>query len=153
MTISEVSKLYDMPIDTIRYYEKIQLMESVAKDESGYRNYQEKDLRRLRFLKLMRSAGVSIERLKEYVELFYIGEDTLPDRKQLLIKQRDELRGKIEELQNVLDELDYNIVNFDETLAKWERMKRHPEQYTKEEVMEAERQRSINLYDINGGIQ
>lgn len=56
MTISEVSKLYDMSIDTIRYYEKLQLMEPVPKDESGRRDYQEKDLRRLRFLKLMRSA-------------------------------------------------------------------------------------------------
>lgn len=145
MTISDVSKLYDMPIDTIRYYEKIGLMEPVMKDAGGRRDYREKDLRRLRFLKLMRTSGVSIERLKEYVDLFYVGENTLPDRKQILISQRDEIKNKIFELQNVLEELDYNIDHFDSTLALWERMRRHPEQFKEEEILEAERRRTIDL--------
>ena len=148
MTISEVSKLYNMPIDTIRYYEKIELMEPVSKDERGRRDYREKDLRRLRFLKLMRTAGVSIERLKEYVDLFYIGEDTLPERKEILIQQRKEVKEKIMELQNVMDELDYNIDHFDETLAMWERMRRHPEDYSEEDVLEVEKQRSIDLHEF-----
>ncbi len=145
MTISEVSKLYDMPIDTIRYYERIALMEPVEKDASGRRDYKEKDMRRLRFLKLMRAAGVSIERIKDYVDLFYVGENTLPDRKDILIKQREELQNKINELQNVMNELDYNIEHFDDTLAKWEKMRRNPEQYSEKEVMEVEKQRSKDL--------
>ena len=139
MLISEVAKLYDMPVDTIRYYEKIGLMEKVQKDDGGRRNYREKDLRRLRFLKLMRSSGVSIERLKAYVALFYDGEETLPERKELLIKQRDDIRNQINELEAVLSELEFNIDHFDDTLAKWELMRRHPERYSEEEVMEAER--------------
>lgn len=148
MTISEVSRLYNMPIDTIRYYEKIELIEPVEKDGSGRRDYKEKDLRRLRFLKLMRGSGVSIERLKEYVDLFNIGEDTLPERKEILVMQRNELNEKIKELQNVMDELDYNIEHFDETLAKWEKMRRHPEEYSEKEVMEVEKQRSIDLHEF-----
>ena len=148
MTISEVAKLYDMPVDTIRYYEKIQLMDPVKKDDRGRRDYQEKDLRRLRFLKLMRSSGVSIDRIKEYVGLFNIGEDTLPERKQILIDQRQDMYNKIMELQNVLEELDYNIDHFDETLAMWERMRRHPDQYTQEEILEAERHRDINILEL-----
>lgn len=148
MMISEVSKLYNMPIDTIRYYEKIGLMEAVEKNARGYRVYKEKDLRRLRFLKLMRSAGVTIERLKDYVDLFYIGEDTLAKRKQILIEQRHDLHLHICELQNVLNALDYNIDHFEETLAKWEMMKRHPERYTEEEILNAEKERFINLFDL-----
>ena len=146
MTISEVAKMYDMPMDTIRYYEKIGLMELVERDSIGRRNFQEKDLRRLRFLKLMRSSGVSIQRLKEYVNLFRIGEDTLTERKEILICQRKEIRYKINELQNVLAELDYNIENFDKTLAKWERMRRYPEKYSEADVIKVEKERSIDLH-------
>lgn len=145
MTISEVAKLYDMPIDTIRYYEKIALMEAVEKDKRGRRDFQEKDLRRLRFLKLMRSSGVSIERIKTYVDLFYVGEDTLPKRKKLLLQQKSDLESQILELQNVLYELDYNIEHFDERLAMWEKMGRHPERFTSEELKQAEKSRAISL--------
>lgn len=143
MTISEVSRHFDMPIDTIRYYEKIGLMEPVPKDGSGRRAYGEKELRRLRFLKLMRASGVSIERLKEYVELFYVGEDTLPERKQLLVRQREEMQQRIDEMQGVVDELAFIIDNFDGTLARWELMRRHPEQYSEEEILRTERERNV----------
>lgn len=148
MTISEVSRLFGMPMDTLRYYEKIALMDPVRKDGRGHRDYQENDLRRLRFLKLMRSAGVSIEKIKEYVALYNRGEQTLPARKQLLISQREELLERISELQLVAEELVYHIDHFDETLARWELIRRHPDRYTQAEIEEAERERSFSLPEM-----
>ncbi len=46
MTISEVSKIYDLSADTLRYYEKIGLLDFVQRNASGVRNYQESDLKK-----------------------------------------------------------------------------------------------------------
>ncbi len=149
MRISEVSKLFDLSADTIRYYEKIGLLEPISKDFRGRKDYQEADLRRLRFVKTMRKAGVSTERIKTYVCLFKKGEETLQVRKKILIQQRDEMEEKLHNMHIVFDELNYTIDHFDETFAKWERMKRHPEEFTEEELMTAEKERSIYFLEIS----
>lgn len=121
MTIAEVSKMYDLTADTLRYYEKIGLMDQVSKDASGKRDYQEHDLRRVNFLKCMRTAGLSIELLKRYVDLYHQGEYTIPQRKQLLIDQQDILEKKMAEMQQTLDYLKHKIENYEQTLVKRER--------------------------------
>lgn len=67
MTIAEVSKMYDLTPDTLRYYERIGLLSSVPRNTSGIRNYDEASCKRIEFVKCMRSAGVEIEILIEYI--------------------------------------------------------------------------------------
>ena len=136
MKISDVSKMFNLSIDTLRYYEKEGLMDPVEKNESGHRDYIEKDIRRVRFIKSLRSAGVSISAIKKYVDLFNEGEHTIPERKNILIKQRAKLADKIAVMQEVLAELDYSIENYEETYMKRELIRRHPEQYKNEEYPE-----------------
>ena len=71
MKISEVSEQYDLSADTLRYYERIGLIPTVNRNESGIRDYNELDLRRVDFIKCMRSAGLPVEVLIEYVQLFH----------------------------------------------------------------------------------
>ena len=70
MTISEVSKKYDLSQDTLRYYEKIGLLSNVPRNQSGIRNYDDKSCRQIEFIKCMRSAGMQIEALVKYMDLF-----------------------------------------------------------------------------------
>ena len=77
MTIAEVSKKFGISSTTLRYYEKIGLMNPVAKNISGHRDYREPDLRRINFIKCMRAAGMTIEQIKLYVDLFNEGEHTI----------------------------------------------------------------------------
>ena len=67
MTIAEVSKKYDLTPDTLRYYERIGLLSSVPRNTSGICNYDEASCKRIEFVKCMRSAGVEIEILIEYI--------------------------------------------------------------------------------------
>lgn len=120
MTISEVSKIYDLSADTLRYYEKIGLLDDVQRNASGVRNYQESDLRRIEFIRHMRNAGLSIEVLIRYIELFHQGNHTIPERKQILQEQRNLLNLKIKEMQETLDRLDCKIENYDMILLKHE---------------------------------
>lgn len=109
MTISEVSKKYDLSADTLRYYERVGLLPSVNRSPSGIRNYTEEDCRWIEFIKCMRNAGLSIEVLLEYVTLFQQGDETIEKRKNLLIEQRRQLTEKMEEMQRTLDHLNYKI--------------------------------------------
>lgn len=120
MRIAEVSKKYDISADTLRYYERIGLLEHVRRNESGIRDYSEADCARIQFIKCMRGANVSIEALIEYMQLFAEGDSTVAARKALLEEQRDLVRERINEMQAGLDRLNYKIENYDSIIRKAE---------------------------------
>ena len=117
MTIAEVSRKMDISADTLRYYERIGLIPPVKRSKSGIRDYSEKDLGWISFAKCMRSAGISIEALIEYVALFQQGDDTITTRKQILIDQRDELEKKIKEMQGTLAYLNTKLEHYEDMLV------------------------------------
>ena len=107
MTISEVSKKYNITADTLRYYERIGLIPPVPRTKSGLRDYDESSCNWVNFIKCMRSAGLQIEALIEYVKLFQMGDETVEARKQLLIEQKELLEEKQREIASTLDRLNY----------------------------------------------
>lgn len=113
MTIAEVSKKYGLTADTLRYYERIGLVPPVTRNPNGIRNYSEQDCRWVNFAKCMRGAGLPIETLIEYLQLFKEGDATIDARKGLLIEQRELLAERIEEMKKSLDWLDQKIERYD----------------------------------------
>lgn len=103
MTIAEVSKKLDLSQDTLRYYERIGLIPSVNRNKGGIRDYTEEDCKWIEFIKCMRSAGLPIEVLIEYVGLFQQGDATIEARKELLIGQRKQLIARMEDMQKTLE--------------------------------------------------
>lgn len=77
MTISEVSKKYNLTQDTIRYYERIGLIPRVPRTKSGIRDFDDESCRWIEFIKCMRSSGMAIDVLIEYVRLYKEGSNTL----------------------------------------------------------------------------
>ena len=116
MTIAEVSEKYHISADTLRYYEKEGLIPYISRTEGGVRNYTQEDCARIGFVKCMRSAGLSIEVLKQYFELFAKGKRTLKTRRDLLATEREKLRARMAELQDTLKRLDYKISVYDNAL-------------------------------------
>lgn len=114
MTISEVSKKYNLTADTIRYYEKEGLIPTVPRDKNGIRDFDENSCGWIEFIKCMRSAGLEIETLKKYVSLFRQGTKTVKERKILLIEQREKLLKKQEDIKATLDRLNYEIEKYEE---------------------------------------
>ena len=117
MKISEVSKKYDIPVDTLRYYEKAGLLPNVKKNSSGIRDYSQTDCNWVEFIKCMRGAGLPIEVLKKYIKLFYEGDSTLTERKQILIDERQKLILKRDAIQSTIERLNYKINSYEETIA------------------------------------
>jgi DNA-binding transcriptional MerR regulator len=121
MKIAEVSEHYDISPDTLRYYERIGLIQPVNRNESGIRDYNDIDLRRVEFIKCMRSAGLPVEVLIEYVGLVQQGDRTIEARKEILIEQREMLAARMKEMQKTLDILDHKIEVYENAVLKREK--------------------------------
>lgn len=117
MTIAEVSKKYDISADTLRYYERIGLIKNVPRNKNRIRNYDDESCKRIEFIKCMRSAGVEIEILIEYMNLFESGKETALARRNLLVEQREKLQEKLDNINSTIDRLDYKINIYDEILS------------------------------------
>jgi DNA-binding transcriptional MerR regulator len=121
MKIAQVSGQYEISPDTLRYYERIGLIPPVHRTESGIRDYNELDLRRVDFVKCMRSAGLPVEVLIEYVGLVQQGDKTIEARKEILKEQRKLLAARMEEMQKTLDILDHKIEVYENAVLKAEK--------------------------------
>lgn len=108
MKISEVSKKYNIPADTLRYYEKLGLIDNVFK-ESGVRNYSEVDCLRIEFIICMKHAGLSLEDIKKFIDLNKEGDKTIPERLEILKHQKKVLTDEIKNKEKTLDYLNYKI--------------------------------------------
>lgn len=121
MTIAEVSRKYDITPDTLRYYERIGLIPPVPRTKGGIRDYDEESCGWIELMKCMRRAGVQIEALIEYVELFRQGDATLDARKNLLIEQRNHLISRMEDMQASLNRLNDKIEGYEQGMRAAEK--------------------------------
>jgi DNA-binding transcriptional MerR regulator len=121
MKIAEVSEQFGMSVDTLRYYERVGLIPPVNRNDSGIRDYNELDLRRVDFIKCMRSAGLPVEVLIEYVALVQQGDSTIEARKEILKEQRALLATRMEEMQKTLDILDHKLEVYEKAVLTKEK--------------------------------
>ena len=124
MTIADVSRKYDISADTLRYYERIGLIPPVPRTRGGLRDYGEESCGWIQLMKCMRAAGVQIEALIEYVDLFQQGDATLDARKALLVEQRDQLVSRMAEMQASLDLLNQKIDRYEQGMMTAEQQLR-----------------------------
>ncbi|MBQ8063909.1 MAG: MerR family transcriptional regulator [Clostridia bacterium] len=116
MTIKEVCEQFDITADTLRYYERVGVIPPVTRTAGGIRDFTEEDLKWVRNAICMRNAGLPVEMLIEYVQLFRQGDETIEARRNLLIGARDELEAQIKSYQETLDRLNYKISRYEEAM-------------------------------------
>lgn len=119
-----MSRKYDISADTLRYYERIGLIPPVPRTRGGLRDYGEESCGWIQLMKCMRAAGVQIEALIEYVDLFQQGDATLDARKALLVEQRDQLVSRMAEMQASLDLLNQKIDRYEQGMMTAEQQLR-----------------------------
>ena len=122
MKIQEVSEKYSLSADTLRYYERAGLIPPVTRTLSGIRDYSELDMRRVEFIKCMRSAGLPIEVLIDYVTLVQKGDSTIEARKDILKDQREQLIARMAEMQKTLDILNHKIEVYEKNILEKEKL-------------------------------
>ena len=116
MTIKEVCKQFDISADTLRYYERVGVIPKVKRTKGGIRDYSEEDISWVENAICMRSAGVPVEMLIEYVKLYQKGDNTLEARRDLLIEARVEVQKKIDQYVQTLNKLNFKISRYEEAV-------------------------------------
>ncbi|RJQ79201.1 MerR family transcriptional regulator [Pseudonocardiaceae bacterium YIM PH 21723] len=111
-SIAEVAESSGLSIDTLRYYERIGLIDPPVRDSGGRRRYTDDDLRWIEFLNKIKLTGMSIKTMREYAALRKFGDASAGRRKQIMLDQRTDVLSRIAELQSCLDVLNYKIDNY-----------------------------------------
>lgn len=98
--IGELARLADVTPDTIRYYEKQQMMVHEIRTEGGFRLYSDEDLRRLKFIRHGRQLGFSLEAIRELLSIRVDPEHhTCQESKSIVQARLEEVEARINELQ------------------------------------------------------
>lgn len=113
MRINEVSEKYNIPQDTLRYYERAGVIPYVKRAPGGYRDYSEEDCSWIELAKCLRDAGLPVEAIIEYRRLFLLGDETIPQRLELLQKQYDDLLAQRKSIDAAIDHLEYKIGRYE----------------------------------------
>ena len=116
MTISEVSKKYGISQDTLRYYERVGVLPPIHRTKGGLRDFTQEDCGWVELAGCMRSAGLPLEALTEYVRLCQEGDATIPDRRRLLLEQKDILSKQLKAIQETMERLEYKISCYDRAM-------------------------------------
>lgn len=108
MLIGEISAATGMSESTLRYYERKKLIK-VARDATGRRNYEEADVKWLRFLQRLKDTGMMLCDIQCYASLRYKGSCTMPERIKMLQKHRKYVLSQQKKWQDYLLNLDRKI--------------------------------------------
>ncbi|ASV94548.1 MerR family transcriptional regulator [Enterococcus durans] len=133
MNIKKAAEMFDLSVDTLRYYERVGVIPSVHRNESGYRDYTTNDLNWIYLAKNLRNAGLSIESLIEFAQLAQLRKTKNVEKaqKQILSDQLKELEQKLAEMQEVRDLLIYKIETYDDHIAKFKAGEMEPDKVEK----------------------
>jgi len=103
--IGEVTKLIDISADTLRYYEKYGLLQNISRNASGIRQYDDKDISRLKFIKRAQSMNFSLNEIKNLLMMRENPQQAKDSVRQLTAEKLKHVEQKITELTTLQNEL------------------------------------------------
>lgn len=115
-TIQEVANLINIPVTTMRYYAKEGLFPFVERGENNYHIFKESDLGWVHFAIMLRKTGMPLKAVKNYEELTLQGESSVPQRIDILAKQKENVLSKITELQKQAELIDSKIARYQDVI-------------------------------------
>jgi len=127
INIKKVAEIFDITIDTIRYYEKVGVIPPVTRKDNGHRDFTTQDMNWVFLAKSLRNAGVSIESMTKFTELSQATGEKRLEQKNVLNNQLKELDEKLKEIKKARDLLDYKIETYDDHIAQIEAGHMSPE--------------------------
>ena len=115
-TIGQVSEMFNIPISTLRYYDKEGLFPDMER-QSGIRKFSEQEIEALRVIDCLKVSGLEIKEIKQFMEWTKEGSRTFAQRKQLFETRKAAVEEDISQLQKTLDMLKYKCWYYDTAIA------------------------------------
>lgn len=121
LTIQQVAERTGLSAHTLRYYERVGLLDGIGRASSGHRRYTEDDLASLAFLMRLRATGMPIRSMLEFVKLRRQGYETVRDRLALLEEHHREVRAHMQELEQHLTFIEAKLDHYRCMMAEEDR--------------------------------
>lgn len=116
-TMMQICKEADMTYQALKYYCNEGLIPNVKRDKNNRRIFDEKDPKWIKDLVCLKKCGMSIQEMKEYLDLYLQDQSSIQQRKEMLDKKRKALLDSIEELKGCIDYIDWKQNFYDEVLS------------------------------------
>ncbi|KRE48416.1 MerR family transcriptional regulator [Paenibacillus sp. Soil724D2] len=98
---------------TLRFYEEQGILTNISRDEKGRRVYNEQNIDWISFIRCLKETGMPLSKLKEYKDLYELGNTTFLQRKEMLMQHKLEVQNKIEESLKHMEEITYKIAMYE----------------------------------------
>ncbi len=108
-TIREAAAETGVTAYTLRYYERIGLLEPIGREPGGHRRYGEADIYSVRFLTMLRATGMPIRDMLVFMQLTRTGDETVSERAELLERHQRELQSRLKGLAGHMEVLERKI--------------------------------------------
>ena len=113
-TIGEISKMFNLPIPTLRYYDKEGLLLELERDKSGIRKFNNQNIETLRLIECLKKSGMQIKDIKEFIGWCSLGDKTISKRKKMFLKQKENIENQIKELEKALAMIEFKCWYYEE---------------------------------------
>lgn len=114
-TIGQVSEIFDLPISTLRYYDKQGLFPGMER-ASGIRKFNGKEMEALRVIECLKKSGLEIKDIKRFMDWCVEGASTYPQRKELFEQQKKTVEAEIAHMNRVLDMLKFKCWYYEQAM-------------------------------------
>ncbi len=115
-TIGQVSEMFDLPVSTLRYYDKEGLFPNMERS-SGIRQFGEKELEALRVIECLKKSGVEIKDIKIFMEWCSQGSSTYSKRRDFFLRQKEIVENEIHKLERTLDMINYKCWYYEQAVS------------------------------------
>ena len=112
-TVKEVSDRLGITTHTLRFYEKEGVLPPIDRNVNGGLVYTDSDMDMIETVQALRSTGLSLGEIKQYVELYHAGDSKLQERKGLLARQKSKVENQIYLLMKTLEKINYKMALID----------------------------------------
>ena len=116
-SMKEACTLTNMTYENLKFYCNEGLVPNVKRDRRNYRVFDEHDIKWIQSLNCLKSCGMSIAEMKQYLALCMEGEGTIPERKVILAAKKETLLQSITELQKAVAYIDWKQRFYDDVLS------------------------------------
>lgn len=116
-SIGEVATLFNLPISTLRYYDKEGLFPELNRSSTGIRKFNEGSLETLRMIECLKKAGAEIKDIKEFIQWCKEGPSSYTKRKEMFLRRKAIIEQEIKQLNQVLAMLDFKCWYYDTAIA------------------------------------
>lgn len=116
-SMKEACTLTNMTYENLKFYCNEGLVPNVKRDRRNYRVFDEHDIKWIQNLNCLKSCGMSIAEMKQYLALCMEGEGTIPERKVILAEKKETLLQSITELQKAVAYIDWKQRFYDDVLS------------------------------------